>query len=195
MQRNSTSVAPPAVTPADAADHHSPRTMPLVSELGRGPKPQYISAVEHLFPFGGAGYPAPTCFCIFLSCHITWQFILGSAGWHLRHKADKALVVTSMRPVGATRMPLAVRCHKMDNTAPHILAKCEERHQLFAQFRLCRGGKKQHAVSKCEAAAGWGGGGLGRSSSDYWTCLKSEPPDPGVSLAPAQRMLGIDPVV
>lgn len=30
-------------------------TMPLVSELGRGPKPQYISAMEHLFPFRGGG--------------------------------------------------------------------------------------------------------------------------------------------
>lgn len=147
-------------------------TMPLVSELGRGPKPQYISAMEHLFPFRGGGCicRAPTCSHIFLSCHIAWQFILGSAGWHLRHKADKALVVTSMRPVGAMRMPLAVQCYKMDNTAPHILAKCEERHQLFAQFHLHRGGKKkQHAISKCETAAGAG------SNSDYWTCLKSEP--------------------
>lgn len=44
-------------------------TMPLVSELGRGPKPQYISAMEHLFPFRGGGgvyagpQHAPTFFC------------------------------------------------------------------------------------------------------------------------------------
>lgn len=73
--------------------------------------------------FLSGGRRAPTCSYIFLSCHIAWQFILGSAGWHLRHKADKALGVTSMRPVGAMTMPLAMQCYKMDNTALHILAK------------------------------------------------------------------------
>lgn len=40
-------------------------TMPLVSEPGRRPKPQYISAMEHLFPFRGGAGPrhAPTFFC------------------------------------------------------------------------------------------------------------------------------------
>ena len=70
------------------------------------------------FLSGGRG--APTCSYIFLCCHIAWQFILGSAGWHLRHKADKALGVTSMRPVGAMTMPLAMQRYKMDNTELHI---------------------------------------------------------------------------
>lgn len=49
------------MTPADATDDHTPRfkfpTMSLVSALGRHPKPQYISAMEHLFPFRGAQGP------------------------------------------------------------------------------------------------------------------------------------------
>ena len=49
------------MTPADAADDHAARfkfpTTPLVSELGRRPKPQCISAMEHLFPFRGARGP------------------------------------------------------------------------------------------------------------------------------------------
>lgn len=86
----------------------------------------------------GGGQGPATCSYIFLCCHIAWQFILGRAGWHLRHKADKAPGVTSMRPVGAVTMPLAMQSYEMDNIALNILAKQEKRHQLFAHFHLQR---------------------------------------------------------
>lgn len=77
---------------------------------------------------GGTQGPHHVPSTFFLSSHIAWQFILGSAGWHLRHKADKALCVTSMRPVGSMTMPLAMQSCKMDNTALNILAKrCRKR--------------------------------------------------------------------
>lgn len=46
---------------------------------------------------------------------------------NLRHEADKALVVISVRPVGAMTMPLAVHCYKMDNTEPRFLAGSRKR--------------------------------------------------------------------
>lgn len=68
---------PPAVTPADAADDRTARfkfpTMLLVSRLGRYPKPQCISAMEHLFPFGGRGGQgrAPIMFLLHFFCLAT----------------------------------------------------------------------------------------------------------------------------
>lgn len=122
------------VAPADAANSPAPcyrftNTL-LVTGLGRRPKPRYISATEHLFPFrkgreGATGAPTRSYY-ISLSCHTAWQFILGSARWHLRHRADKALRVTSMRPVGAVTTPLAMKWDKMDNMALNISTKQEK---------------------------------------------------------------------
>lgn len=80
------SVIPPAVTPADAADDHTPRfkfpTMSLVSTLGSRPKPQYISVMEHLFPFRGGAGPqhAPSTFFCPATLHdsLFWEAQVGT---------------------------------------------------------------------------------------------------------------------
>lgn len=98
------------------------------------------------FLSGGVGErlpPLPThSYYIFLRCHTAWQFILGSARWHLRHRADKALRVTSMRPVGAVTMPPAMKSDKMDNGVLNIFTKQEKKRlQLLVQFSASEGNK------------------------------------------------------
>lgn len=85
-----------------------------------------------------AAQHAPTFFC---AATLHDSLFLGRVGWHLRHKADKAPGVTSMRPVGAVTMPLAMQSHEMDNIELKILAKQEKRHQLLAHFSSSEGNK------------------------------------------------------
>lgn len=111
--------------------------MSLVSLLGRRPKTTMHFCYGTFVSFRGGAGPqhAHTVFgAATLHDSLFWE----AHGWHLRHKADKALGVTSMRPVGAITMPLAVQSYNMDNTAHSLLAKTQRRHQLFAQFHLQR---------------------------------------------------------
>lgn len=155
------SVFPPAVTPAETADDHTAHfkfpTILLVSELGSHPKPKYISAMEHLFPFNGGGQWSQTCSNMFLFfCPAT---LYESLFWE-----------SETRSWQSTRCHFneASWCH--DNAAGCALLqdgqhwatflgrKQEERHQLLAQFHfhVWGGGgvrAELHAISKCETAA------------------------------------------
>lgn len=146
------------MTPADAADNHTPRfkfpSTSLVSVLGRHPKSQYISAMEHLFPFRGAQGPnmlllhfsvLPHCMTVYFGKRRlapetqSWQSTrchFNEASWFHDNASGRAVLQDGQ------------------HCAEYLgkIGKEEKRHQLFAQFHLQRG-IKRHADSKSEAVA------------------------------------------
>ena len=86
-------------------------------------------------------------------------------------------------------MPLAMQSYKMDNPALNILAKKESMHQLIAQSHLHKGIKQTHANSESEEGFHLRLLDHNKIGAAAMDCL----PVQGVSLAPTQGMLGIDP--
>lgn len=178
MQRNSkfflfffTSATPPAVTPADAADDHTPRfktpTAPLVSLPGRRPKPQCISAMEHLFPFRGA--PGPNMLLHFSVLPHCMTVYFGKR-----------------RLAPETQSWQSTRCHFneaswcRDNAAGHATLQDGQHRAAYLgkvgkeATAVCTISSPQRNEATCNLKSAEGC--RRDSSSDYWTCRGAELP-------------------